>query len=78
MFLSASEMGAGPEASLRFAADSPWAALYDMDALFPDKRIEEEQTPTVKEDVSCGPLLYSGVSEYGLVVSMNVKLCTEM
>ncbi|XP_048489466.1 bromodomain-containing protein 7 isoform X2 [Plutella xylostella] len=46
----ASETGAGPESTLRFAPDSPWAALYDMDALFPDKKVEEDQTPTVKED----------------------------
>ncbi|CAG9132473.1 unnamed protein product [Plutella xylostella] len=42
--------GGSLEWNLCFAADSPWAALYDMDALFPDKRAEEEQTPTVKED----------------------------
>ncbi|XP_034834704.1 bromodomain-containing protein 7-like isoform X3 [Maniola hyperantus] len=44
-----SETGQGNEAMLRFAADSPWQHIYDMEALFPDKKAQPD-TPAPKED----------------------------
>lgn len=43
------ETGQGNEEMLRFAPDSPWALIYDMEALFPDKKQQQEQTPA-KDD----------------------------
>ncbi|CAB3239478.1 unnamed protein product [Arctia plantaginis] len=43
------ETGQGNEEMLRFAPDSPWALIYDMETLFPDKKQQQEQTPA-KED----------------------------
>lgn len=40
-----SETGLGNEEMLRFAPDSPWALLYDMEALFPDKKHAAEAAP---------------------------------
>ncbi|CAK1544352.1 unnamed protein product [Leptosia nina] len=39
-----SETGQGNEEMLRFATDSPWAVIYDMEALFPGKKSQSEQT----------------------------------
>ncbi|XP_026319580.1 bromodomain-containing protein 7-like [Hyposmocoma kahamanoa] len=43
------ETGQGSEEMLRFAPDSPWASIYDMEALFPDKKNQPEPQP-VKDD----------------------------
>lgn len=40
-----SESGQGNEEILRFAPDSPWALIYDMEALFPDKKKAEDAAP---------------------------------
>ncbi|XP_041975658.1 bromodomain-containing protein 7-like isoform X2 [Aricia agestis] len=40
-----SELGQGNEELLRFAADSPWACIYDMEAMFPDKKQQAETAP---------------------------------
>ncbi|XP_039761275.1 bromodomain-containing protein 7-like isoform X2 [Pararge aegeria] len=45
----ASETGQGNEEMLRFAPDSPWQHIYDMEAMFPDKKAQQEPT-TPKED----------------------------
>ncbi|XP_046964199.1 bromodomain-containing protein 7-like [Vanessa cardui] len=44
-----SETGQGNEEILRFAPDSPWQHIYDMEALFPDKKNQPEPAP-VKDD----------------------------
>ncbi|XP_072947910.1 bromodomain-containing protein 7 isoform X3 [Epargyreus clarus] len=44
-----SETGQGNEEMLRFAPDSPWTAIYDMEALFPDKKQQAEQPPPKEE-----------------------------
>lgn len=50
---SAAETGQGNEEMLRFAPDSPWALIYDMETLFPDKKQQQqEQTPAKEENVS--------------------------
>ncbi|KAJ8736702.1 hypothetical protein PYW08_007358 [Mythimna loreyi] len=38
------ETGQAPEEPLRFAPDSPWALIYDMETLFPDKKTQEPPT----------------------------------
>ncbi|XP_045510702.1 bromodomain-containing protein 7-like isoform X2 [Colias croceus] len=43
-----SETGQGNEELLRFAPDSPWALIYDMEAMFPEKKQQPE--PTVPKD----------------------------
>ncbi|XP_075990306.1 bromodomain-containing protein 7-like isoform X2 [Anticarsia gemmatalis] len=43
------ETGQGNEEMLRFAPDSPWAVIYDMETLFPDKKQQQEQSQ-VKEE----------------------------
>ncbi|CAH0724470.1 unnamed protein product, partial [Brenthis ino] len=45
-----SETGQGNEEMLRFAPDSPWQHIYDMEALFPDKKNQVEQTPPKEEN----------------------------
>ncbi|KPJ14947.1 Bromodomain-containing protein 7 [Papilio machaon] len=40
------EMGQGNEELLRFAPDSPWTAIYDMEAMFPERRAQPEPAPT--------------------------------
>ena len=37
---------------LRFAPDSPWQHIYDMEALFPDKKKQVEEPPP-KEEEAC-------------------------
>lgn len=49
---TASETGQGNAEILRFAADSPWTAIYDMEALFPDKKQQQEQTSATEDNVS--------------------------
>ncbi|XP_013175897.1 PREDICTED: bromodomain-containing protein 7 isoform X2 [Papilio xuthus] len=39
------EMGQGNEELLRFAPDSPWAAIYDMEAMFPDRKVLPDPAP---------------------------------
>ncbi|XP_061385490.1 bromodomain-containing protein 7-like isoform X1 [Danaus plexippus] len=39
------ETGQGNEEMLRFAPDSPWQHIYDMELLFPDKRNRPETPP---------------------------------
>ncbi|XP_049875927.1 bromodomain-containing protein 7-like isoform X2 [Pectinophora gossypiella] len=43
------ETGKGNEELLRFAPDSPWTAIYDMEAMFPDKK-QQTDTPPAAED----------------------------
>ncbi|XP_068626722.1 bromodomain-containing protein 7-like [Battus philenor] len=43
------EMGQGNEEMLRFSPDSPWTAIYDMEALFPDRKNQPEPTPATDE-----------------------------
>ncbi|KAJ2940757.1 hypothetical protein O0L34_g14868 [Tuta absoluta] len=43
------EMGQGNQGMLRFAPDSPWSAIYDMEAMFPDKKRRSEHTTTSEE-----------------------------
>ncbi|KAG6445974.1 bromodomain-containing protein 7 isoform X2 [Manduca sexta] len=45
-----SETGQGNEEMLRFAPDSPWTAIYDMEAMFPDKKQQPEQGPYVEDN----------------------------
>ncbi|KAJ0182830.1 hypothetical protein K1T71_002199 [Dendrolimus kikuchii] len=45
-----SESGQGNEEMLRFAPDSPWALIYDMETMFPDKRKQEENAPAQDEN----------------------------
>ncbi|CAH0694885.1 unnamed protein product [Spodoptera exigua] len=45
------ETGQSNEEPLRFAPDSPWALIYDMETLFPDKK-QQEQTPPPENDLS--------------------------
>lgn len=42
-FFAAYENGQHNEEPLRFAPDSPWALIYDMEAMFPDKKQQEAQ-----------------------------------
>lgn len=53
--LSAAETGQGNEEMLRFAPDSPWSLIYDMEALFPAKKPQPE--PTVNKDDSVSTLI---------------------
>ncbi|CAH2103031.1 unnamed protein product [Euphydryas editha] len=45
-----SEMGQGNEEMLRFAPDSPWQHIYDMEAMFPDKKNQPEPAPPKDEN----------------------------
>ncbi|GBP38139.1 Bromodomain-containing protein 7 [Eumeta japonica] len=47
-----SETGQGNEELLRFAPDSPWTAIYDMETLFPDKKAQTEQNEDMQKDQS--------------------------
>ncbi|XP_063548975.1 bromodomain-containing protein 7-like isoform X1 [Cydia strobilella] len=47
-----SETGQGNEEMLRFAPDSPWNLFYDMEALFPDKKKDQEQPNQEEKDIS--------------------------
>ncbi|CAH0592099.1 unnamed protein product [Chrysodeixis includens] len=47
-----SETGQSTEEPLRFAPDSPWALIYDMEALFPDKKQQETQQINYENDLS--------------------------
>lgn len=44
-------MGQGNEELLRFAPDSPWAAIYDMEAMFPDRKAQPEPAPPADDHV---------------------------
>ncbi|XP_063899569.1 bromodomain-containing protein 7 isoform X1 [Helicoverpa armigera] len=45
------ETGQSTEEPLRFAPDSPWSLIYDMEALFPDKK-QQEPPPSPDNDLS--------------------------
>ncbi|XP_047024810.1 bromodomain-containing protein 7-like isoform X2 [Helicoverpa zea] len=45
------ETGQSTEEPLRFAPDSPWSLIYDMEALFPDKK-QQEPPPSPENDLS--------------------------
>ncbi|XP_026738319.1 bromodomain-containing protein 7-like, partial [Trichoplusia ni] len=46
------ENGQHNEEPLRFAPDSPWALIYDMEAMFPDKKQQEAQQISYENDLS--------------------------
>lgn len=56
-FISASETGQGNEEMLRFAPDSPWQHIYDMEAMFPDKKNQPE--PAAAKDENVNTLIYN-------------------
>ncbi|XP_052737406.1 bromodomain-containing protein 7 isoform X2 [Bicyclus anynana] len=48
-----SETGQGNEEMLRFAPDSPWQHIYDMEAMFPDRKAQQESAaPKDDNDLS--------------------------
>ncbi|CAH2049834.1 unnamed protein product, partial [Iphiclides podalirius] len=67
-----SEMGQGNEELLRFAPDSPWALIYDMEAMFPDRKAQPDQPPPPEENdlskVKIDVEQLRGLSELGIDV----------
>ncbi|CAB3260932.1 unnamed protein product [Arctia plantaginis] len=62
------ETGQGNEEMLRFAPDSPWALIYDMETLFPDKKQQQEQTPAKEDNVKVDIDQLRSLSELGIDV----------